>query len=35
VNGDDSDPEGWAWPYAVLALLLMLAFAVWYAGLGQ
>lgn len=26
------DPEGWAWPYAVVLLILMLAFAVWWAG---
>ena len=34
MNGD-RDPEGWTWPYAVLFLLLLLAFVVWYPGLGQ
>jgi len=32
---NDHDPEGWAWPYAVLLLILLLAFAIWYAGLAQ
>ena len=30
---NDHDPEGWAWPYVALTLLLLLAFAIWYAGL--
>jgi len=32
---DDRDPEGWAWPYVVITLILFLAFAVWYAGLAR
>ena len=35
MSDDDRDPEGWAWPYAVVSLILLLAFVVWYAGLAR
>lgn len=34
-NDDGGDPEGWAWPYTVVGLILLLAFVVWYAGLAR
>ena len=30
-----NDDDGWTWPYVVLCLVLLLAFAVWYAGLAR
>ena len=27
------DPQGWTWPYVMLFLILLLAFAIWSAGL--
>ena len=31
----DRDPQGWTWPYVVVTLLLLLAFAIWSAGLAR
>ena len=33
MSNDGPDPEGWAWPYVIATLIILLAFAVWYAGL--